>query len=457
MALLAARSSVRSHLVSLLLVLVPVVVVAIPRMLEGDGTLTGAAQIVLRYSLAAVSFLLSTATVWASCLALAGEMEGQQIHLLAVKPVRSWEIWLGKWCGLFALNLVLLILTGVMMWLQLQWLIRRPGITDAERQDVQEEILTARASILPVPDVTPEDVDREIRRLIAAGDLAADIPHEAACAYAGRLLRVRRATVQPGHSRRWLVELPQPVLPRGREGTDAAFSVRFELALYAGDRQPVTGTFSVGEPGQPPFFRASIRRHLRGTYRFGVPIPRGVGEIRRLEIVFTNAERPLSHTAIFRPNRNLEVRVRQGSFEGNLLRALVVLLAYQGVLAALGLTAGTFLSFPVATFAVVGTITAVALVGTLGEEGTHHSGGCVHGEAHPPGRIARLAAGAARAVYRLAAPALHCDVLEPLSEGIAIPATHTAYAWAVLLGGYTTLLAGTGAWVLGRRELALAG
>ena len=62
------------------------------------------------------------------------------------------------------------------------------------------------------------------------------------------------------------------------------------------------------------------------------------------------------------PEQNIELLVREGSFEMNLVRALLILLGHLALVAALGLTASTVFSFPVATFIAVSVMT-VSLMG----------------------------------------------------------------------------------------------
>src|SRR5690606_16375864 len=68
----------------------------------------------------------------------------------------------------------------------------------------------------------------------------------------------------------------------------------------------------------------------------------------------------------------LQVLYRVGSFEANLARSLVLLWVRLGFLAMLGLTAGTFLGFPVACVLSLMVYTAAALSGYLHESLTQY-------------------------------------------------------------------------------------
>jgi len=61
----------------------------------------------------AVNFLFAAITVLASVDTIAGEIASGTIHALAAKPVRRWEILIGKWLGLvIMLTLYLALMTG---------------------------------------------------------------------------------------------------------------------------------------------------------------------------------------------------------------------------------------------------------------------------------------------------------------------------------------------------------
>ena len=90
-------------------------------MIKHDGSARGFTQIVLTYSLGSVSMLLGLATLWLACGTLARDVEECQMQMVAVKPIARWQIWLGKWLGLVALNGVLLVVSGLAIYGVLTW------------------------------------------------------------------------------------------------------------------------------------------------------------------------------------------------------------------------------------------------------------------------------------------------------------------------------------------------
>src|SRR5690349_24310708 len=96
-------------------------VVGLPLLLKDDGTAQGFTQILLTYTLSTISGLLGLSTLWLACGLLAREVEDCQMQILAVKPIARWQIWLGKWLGIISLNAVLLAISGVSVYMLLQW------------------------------------------------------------------------------------------------------------------------------------------------------------------------------------------------------------------------------------------------------------------------------------------------------------------------------------------------
>ena len=93
-------------------------VVGLPLLIKDDGTARGFTQILLTYTLSAITGLLGLSTLWLSCGTLARDIEECQIQVVATKPIARWQIWLGKWLGIVTLNAALLAISGgVRFWI----------------------------------------------------------------------------------------------------------------------------------------------------------------------------------------------------------------------------------------------------------------------------------------------------------------------------------------------------
>src|SRR5882757_448454 len=106
------KAAIRFRLFVVILVLLLAAVVGLPVLIKDDGTARGFTQILLTYTLSAITGLLGLCTLWLACGTLARDIEESQIQMVAVKPIPRWKIWVGKWLGLVTLNAALLALAG---------------------------------------------------------------------------------------------------------------------------------------------------------------------------------------------------------------------------------------------------------------------------------------------------------------------------------------------------------
>ena len=98
------------------LVFIILIIVMLPFLMittRGDGTLPGKVQNFLAWSLGTVNLFLGLLTIFLACGSLAGEIRDRQIHTVVTKPVRRWQILLGKWLGIGLLDLVMLMVAGL--------------------------------------------------------------------------------------------------------------------------------------------------------------------------------------------------------------------------------------------------------------------------------------------------------------------------------------------------------
>src|SRR6201996_5050063 len=138
------KAALRFKLFLVIAVLLIAAVVGLPLIIRDDGTARGFTQIILTYTLSAVTMLLGFSTLWLSCGALARDIEECQIQVVATKPIARWQIWLGKWLGIASLNAVLLALAGACIYGLLEW--RATKLPLMERAQLRSQVLVARGS-----------------------------------------------------------------------------------------------------------------------------------------------------------------------------------------------------------------------------------------------------------------------------------------------------------------------
>jgi len=138
------KAALRFKLFVVIAALLILAVVGLPLVIKDDGTARGFTQIILTYTLSAITGLLGFSTLWLSCGTLARDIEECQIQVVVTKPVARWQIWLGKWLGLVTLNAALLAISGACVYGLLQW--RATKLPAAEQEKLRSEVLVARGS-----------------------------------------------------------------------------------------------------------------------------------------------------------------------------------------------------------------------------------------------------------------------------------------------------------------------
>lgn len=460
-ALLALRHVFRSRVVLVLAALLAAAAFLLPLGLRSDGTPEGLIRIHLVYVLGLASFLLTLATLWSGCAAIAQEADEKTLQLLLVKPVSRLRIWLGKWLALLLLNAGLLALVGAAAAATLHVQLRRGGFAPealaAARQTTLAALETLRA---PLPDVAA-DVRAEIERLRAA-DRLPDAPEAALLPSIRRTVLARRYAIAPGASRRWTFDLPAgpaapgPLLVQFRCDSSVLGAADFDsvLDLQVGEWRATRSVRAM--PGNPQ------------TVVFP-DVPAGAAQAA---VEFRNRG---THgaTLFFDPADGLVLRRPAGTFAGNYLRALAQLYLRLALFAAIGVALGTLFSMPVATFLTLVLILVLQLSGFISaaaqvDRATFVAnvapfghGGHVHGDAAPPApsQLARAAAAglfyAYRATYLTLRPLLEDRTLDDLATGTWLPPRALARN-AVQQGLLLPLLLGLlSAAVLKTREWAL--
>ena len=96
---------------------------------------------------------------------MTSDIEHRQIYTVATKPIRRFQLILGKFFGVLILDAVLVILFAVILYTVTSLMPRFFDASPAEIRQINNEFYTARASLVPpVPDVT-EEVQALIKKL----------------------------------------------------------------------------------------------------------------------------------------------------------------------------------------------------------------------------------------------------------------------------------------------------
>jgi hypothetical protein len=174
-----------------------------------------------------------------------------------------------------------------------------------------------------------------------------------------------------------------------------------------------------------------------------------------LTVVFYN---PNDTTLLFPLEEGMEVLYRESGFGVNFIRGLGIILCWMALLATLGLSSASFLSFPVAAFFSLGLLTMALSTGTLANA---VSEGTLLGTDHETGKsVSTLADKVMLPIFRGALGVINLakgfSPIDSLSTGRSITWGQLAQAFGqivLLLGG---IIGGIGIAIFNRRELATA-
>jgi hypothetical protein len=352
------KAALRFKLFLVIAVLLVLAVVGLPLVIKDDGTAQGFTQIILTYTLSAITALLGLSTLWLSCGTLARDIEECQIQVVATKPIARWQIWLGKWLGIMLLNAALLAISGGCVYGLLQW--RATKLPEAEQKNLREQILVARGSAKEQNkdaqiDAAAEKILQE--RLKSSPVTTADLPEVKK--QIREQVKADFQLVPPGYTKLWQIDLgfaknflrDKPLQLRVKfNSAQKSASGTFVLAWQAGSAETTNYWQSEAMSLAPDTF-----------HEFAIP-PNLFNKSGVLTIVVAN---PNNTALLFPLDDGMEVLYPEGGFAMNFVRGLGIIFCWMALMAALGLTSASFLSFPVATFFSLAMLAVVLSSGTL--------------------------------------------------------------------------------------------
>jgi len=337
---LTVRAAFRYRLVVVLMALLVGAVMVLPLVIKHDGTAQGFTQILLTYTLGVITALLSLVTLWLACGTLARDVDECQMQVVATKPIPRWQIWLGKWLGVMLLNAILLAVSGGAVFLLLQW--RATRLPVEVQEALRSNVLTARASIRE-PD---PDLDSKVENMLATRRAELEskgVDLSTFRVQAREMIKAREQVVPPSYFRRFELDFrgAQEAIKRN----PIFVRVKFHTPELSAKR-PYEIEVVAGPPESP--LRVGAFRSLAAEASHEIELNNVVLDARGFLIVevANRSDTPL----IFPMEDGFEVLYREGGFGLNYIRAVIVLACSLGLLAAIGLFAASFLSFPVAAF-----------------------------------------------------------------------------------------------------------
>lgn len=345
----ALRMKVAAIFLVLLLVLLPVMGFTA----TGDGTLKGRLQTFVSYGLSLTSLLLSLLTIIVSIYSITSDIEYRQIYTVVTKPIRRYQLILGKFLGVIVLDVALLTLFAGITYGVTRLMPRFVGASPEELEQVDNEFYTARASLVPPQIDVQQDVEKLYKKLEANDQLEALYPRgsrDEVMKYLTNRLRLEKRAVAVGQALIWEFHGVRPSDPNHQS---LFIRFKYDVSVTPPDEQ-VYGDWRIGdlrgmrsgEKVDTPVWGVPRRDPVRKFREIKVPAS-AVAKDGYLAVGFMNP--PLNDTTVIFPIEDgLEVLYKADSFLDNFVRAVLLIFFRLVFLACLGVMAASFLSFPVA-------------------------------------------------------------------------------------------------------------
>jgi len=361
-------SAIRMKLAIVFIVLLMILLPLLSITCTGDGTIKGRIQSFMSYGFGLMEFLLILLTIIISCYSLSSEVKAKQLFMVVTKPLRRYEIILGKILGVMVLNgLLLLVFSSVIYALTIQM----PRISDADTAEItklNDEFYTARQALDMQFD--KEKIEQEAIEAYNELSQSGNLDQSRSKASVMDELRTaeyfKRHSAGPGGMVVWEFENVRPKDP------NETIYVRFK---YDASRTPVDrniyGVWYIGDYRQVkygngrlkrPIYPVPIKKVVRTAHEISVPAD-AVADDGYLAVVFYND--PVNRTTVIFPTEDgLEVLYKAGTFSGNFSRGTLMLLAQLLFFTVLGVSLSAWLSFPVAILCSL-TVYAVGMTNTF--------------------------------------------------------------------------------------------
>lgn len=344
----AVRMKIAAVVVLLLLILLPLMSL----IMDGDGTLLGKLQTFTSYGLGLISLLLCILTIAISTFTLSNDIKRKHIFLVITKPIRRWELVLGKLVAVILLNVILLSLFSGILYACTLLIPRLVDATEIERIRADAEFFTSRVGIEAVidKDLLSHQAQSRYEELNKSGQIPEGLSYSRVMGELFGQEMMKAKKVDPGEVKEWEFE---NVRVKNPDDPNAILFVRCQYKVTATPPdEKVFGMWRIGDLRQlrtgtkliTPIYNVERVEAIRVALEFAIPAD-AIADDGYLGIAFYNNP-SLNQTTII--PEDLEVLYQTGGFTENFLRAVLMILVRLIFLAVLGISLTTWLSFPVA-------------------------------------------------------------------------------------------------------------
>ena len=332
--------------IALVFVLFLIVVLPIMSLITtGDGTLKGKLQTFTSYSLGLTTFMLSILTIIVSGYSLSSDLKQNLLYTVITKPLKRYQLFLGKFLGVVILNAALLIGFATIIYCITIYMPQFTKASSPEIEIADKEFFTARAEIDPMPLDIAAVAEKAYNDIKAQGRLPQDMnPSEFRMRLAKQIEAQSRAVV-PGTRRIWQFESVVPQDPKG----SLFLKYKFEVSQNPpGDT--ITGIWAIGDYRPAKLGNAvNLFEYARSdkTKTFHeIELPASYAALDgHIDVIFENYY--YNNTIVIFPEDGLKLLYQSDTFLSNYIRACLVIFCRLIFFAALGVSLSAWLGFPV--------------------------------------------------------------------------------------------------------------
>ncbi|MHC5191601.1 MAG: ABC transporter permease, partial [Planctomycetota bacterium] len=287
----AVRMKIAAVVVLLLLILLPLM----SMVMDGDGTLLGKLRTFTSYGLGLIGMLLCILTIAVSTFTLSNDIKRKHIFLVITKPIRRWELVVGKLLAIVFLNIVLL---GVFSGIVYGCTLLIPRISDAsemEKMRADAEFFTARVGVESFLDKEQlkEKAQKHYKELKDSGQIPEEMSYQRAIRELLGQEVMKAQKVDPGEVKEWDFE---NVRVKNPDDPNALIFVRcqFRVTVPPPD-ETVFGMWRIGDLRQlkiggkvvTPIYNVERRAAVRTAQEFVIPAD-AIAEDGYLGLAFYN-------------------------------------------------------------------------------------------------------------------------------------------------------------------------
>lgn len=345
---------------------------ALPGLLDPGTPLRYRVQNFMQYATGGTFAIVAVLVLFLAVASVAFEQRDKIIWQTMTKPVAAWQYLLGKWLGVVTVAAVLLGVSCSGIFLFTEYLRDQPAhgervAFEPEKQEefvtedrviLESQVLTARRAVRPDASAITEQEEtialreRYKKALESNADFRLNEEEEKNWREEiRRQVRATRFTIEPGNWREFVFSGLSGAREAGRFVT-----LRYKVDVGANDPRTIYDvTIAVRNVDLSRVQQVPVGQSLT----IQIP-PAAIDSQGKLWVLFANGRMappdriiPNPQSMSFPPD-GLEVYFPDGSYRLNFMRVTMVLWLKLAFLAMVGVTASTFLSFPVAALVAFG-------------------------------------------------------------------------------------------------------